>query len=298
VSETSAARNRGIIAFVITTLVWGSTWLVIKTQLGPVPPAWSVTWRFTLACLGMFALAAIRKERLVLGRSGLKLAAVVGFFQFFANFQLVYQSERYLTSGLVAVIFALLIVPNALFARMFIGTRVTPRFLLGSAIAIGGIALLMLHEYQVAPASGSVVIGLLLVTGAILSASAANVMQAGEAARRESIPVLLAWAMLAGSIGNAIFAWLTTGPPVIDLAPQYLLGVAYLALVGTVLTFPLYSVLLRDWGPGRAAYNGVLIPVVAMALSTLFEGYLWTALAVGGAVLVLAGLTVALGGRR
>ncbi len=297
-SDASAARTRGLIAFAVTTLVWGSTWLVIKTQLGPVPPAWSVTYRFSLACLGMFVLAVVRGERLLLGRRGLLLAGVVGFFQFFANFQLVYQSERYLTSGLVAVMFALLIVPNALFARMFIGAQVSGRFLLGSAIAMGGIGLLMLHEYHIAPTGGAVLLGLALVTGAILSASAANVLQAGEAARREAIPVLLAWAMLAGSLGNAAYAWVTTGPPVIDLAPAYLAGVVYLALIGTVLTFPLYSLLLRDWGPGRAAYNSVLIPVVAMALSTLFEGYHWTSLAAGGAVLVLAGLIVALGGRR
>lgn len=297
-SDAAAVRTRGIVAFAITTLVWGSTWLVIKGQLGTVPPAWSVTWRFTLACLGMFALAAVRKERLVLGRRGLTFAAVVGFFQFCANFQLVYQSERYLTSGLVAVMFALLIVPNALFARVFIGTQVSRRFLVGSVIAMGGIALLLLHEYRIAPASSSVLLGLVLVTGAILSASVANVMQSGETARRESILVLLAWAMLAGSAANAIYAWITTGPPVIDLSPQYLLGVAYLGLVGSVVTFPLYSMLLRDWGPGRAAYNGVLIPVVAMALSTLFEGYRWTALAVGGALFVLAGLMAALSRRR
>ena len=84
----------------------------------------------------------------------------------------------------------------------------------------------------------------------------------------------------------------------IDWSAQYLVGVAYLGLVGSVLTFPLYSILLRDWGPGRAAYNGVLIPVVAMALSTLFEGYHWTVLALSGALVVLAGLLVALGGRR
>ena len=297
-SEASAARTRGIIAFVVTSLVWGSTWLVIKGQLGSVPPAWSVTWRFALACLGMFVLAALRRERLVLGRRGLALAAVVGFFQFFANFQLVYQAERFLTSGLVAVMFTLLIVPNALFARLFIGASISRRFLLGSAIAIAGIALLLLHEYRIAPASGSVLLGLVLVTGAILSASVANVMQASEAARRESILVLLAWAMLAGSAADAVYAWITTGPPVIDLSPPYLVGVAYLGLIGTVLTFPLYSLLLREWGPGRAAYNGVLIPVVAMALSTLFEGYHWTALALGGALLVVTGLLVALGGRR
>ena len=297
-SEGIAARNRGIIAFAVTTLVWGSTWLVIKGQLSSVPPAWSVTWRFALACAGMFALAAVRREPLLLSPRGLLFAAVVGFFQFFANFQLVYQAERYVTSGLVAVCFALLVVPNALLGRLFVGGTLTRRFLLGSLIAIGGIALLMLHEYHAAPTDGSVVLGLAFTTGAILSASVANVMQSGNAARQHPIVVLLAWAMLAGTLSNAAFAWATTGPPVLDTSPAYLLGVAYLGLIGSVLTFPLYSLLLREWGPGRAAYNGVLVPVVAMALSTLFEGYSWTRLALGGALLALSGLLVALSGRK
>ena len=297
-TDAAAARRRGIFAFVVTTLVWGSTWLVIKGQLGSVPPAWSVTWRFALACAAMFLLAVLRRERLALSPRGLMFAAVVGFFQFCANFQLVYQAERYLTSGLVAVIFALLIVPNALFGRLFIGTAVSRRFVLGSVIAIAGIALLMLHEYRIAPISGSVLLGLILTFGAILCASIANVLQSGQTAREQSVVVLLAWAMLVGAASNAAYAWITQGPPVIDWSAPYLLGVAYLGLVGSVLTFPLYSILLRDWGPGRAAYNGVLIPVVAMAFSTLFEGYHWTALALGGALLVAAGLLVALGGRR
>lgn len=294
----AAARRRGIFAFVVTTLVWGSTWLVIKGQLGSVPVAWSVTWRFALACAAMFVLALVRRERLALSPRALMFAAVVGFFQFCANFQMVYQAERYLTSGLVAVIFALLIVPNALFGRIFIGTAVSRRFLVGSGIAIAGIALLMLHEYRIAPTGGSVLFGLILTFGAILCASIANVLQSGQTAREHSVVVLLAWAMLIGAASNAAYAWATQGPPVIDWSAQYLLGVAYLGLVGSVLTFPLYSILLRDWGPGRAAYNGVLIPVVAMALSTLFEGYHWTALALSGALVVLAGLLVALGGRR
>ena len=294
----AAARRRGIFAFVVTTLVWGSTWLVIKGQLGSVPVAWSVTWRFALACAAMFLLAAARRERLALSPRALMFAGVVGFFQFCANFQMVYQAERYLTSGLVAVIFALLIVPNALFGRIFIGTAVSRRFLVGSGIAIAGIALLMLHEYRIAPPGGSVLFGLILTFGAILCASIANVLQSGQTAREHSVVVLLAWAMLIGAASNAAYAWATQGPPVIDWSAPYLLGVAYLGLVGSVLTFPLYSILLRDWGPGRAAYNGVLIPVVAMALSTLFEGYHWTALALSGALVVLAGLLVALGGRR
>ena len=305
-SQPAASSRIALIAFIVTTLVWGSTWLVITGQLSTVPPAWSVTWRFMLAGAAMFGLAALRGERLALDRSQWGLAIVVGFFQFFANFQLVYQAERFITSGLVAVLFALLIVPNAALGWLVNGTRVNQRFVIGSGIAIAGIALLMLHEYRLAPVAdsgggggaGNALIGLGLTLGAVLSASIANVLQSGAAARRTSIVVLLAWAMLAGTVCNAVFAIATAGPPRFDLSPGYMFGVAYLALVGSVVTFPLYSILLRDWGPGRAAYNGVLVPVVAMALSTLFEGYQWTLLAAAGAVTALAGLLVALSRRN
>lgn len=297
-SASASSKRLGLIAFAITTLVWGSTWLAIKDQLGAVPPEWSVTWRFALAGLGMFALAVLRGESLRLGREQLGLVLAVGFFQFFLNFQMVYQAERHLTSGLVAVLFALLIVPNAVLGRVVLGNRISLRFAAGSLIAIAGIALLILHEYRSAPTSGSVLLGLALTSGSIMSASIANVLQAGERARGIGILALLAWAMLVGTLTDAAWAWIMTGPPMIDLSPRYLLGVGYLGLIGSVLTFPLYAILLRDWGPGRAAYNGVLIPVVAMTLSTLFEGYQWTALAACGAVLAVAGLVVALGGRK
>ena len=104
--------------------------------------------------------------------------------------------------------------------------------------------------------------------------------------------------MLWGALGNALFAWISSGAPVFDPRPQYLWGIAYLGLIGSVVTFPLYTALIRDWGPGKAAYNGVLVPVVAMGLSTLFEGYRWSALAMGGAVLAMAGLLIALSGRK
>lgn len=289
---------RSLAGFALITLIWGSTWLVIKDQLTTVPLVWSVTWRFALAAIGMFALARWRGERLRLTRRELALAALVGVIQFGFNFQFLYRSELHLTSGLVAVLFALMLVPNALLARLLLGQAINRRFLAGSAVAIAGIALLLLHEYRVAPPHGQVALGVLFAGISILSASGSNVLQASEGVRRIPPCSMLAWAMLAGVLADGLFALWSAGPPQISLDPRYLGGVAWLAIAGSVVTFPIFLGLLHDWGPGRAAYSGVLIPVIAMGLSTLFEGYRWTPLAAAGSMLAMAGLVIALSGRK
>lgn len=289
---------RSVAAFIFLALVWGSTWLVIKDQISAVPPAWSVVWRFVLAAAAMLAFASLRGERLRLNAAEQRVAMAMGLFQFSLNFQLIYQSEHYLTSGLVAVVFALMILPNALLAWLVLGATMTRRFMAGSVIALAGIALLMLHEYRIAPPGSGVTTGVVLVAVAILSVSIGNLLQATDTARGVPVVSLMAWGMIWGLAASGLYAAVSVGMPQIDPRPAYLLGIAYLGLVGSALTFPLYSQLIRDWGPGPAAYNGVAVPVVAMILSTLFEGYRWSALAAGGAVLAMIGLLIALSGRK
>ena len=291
-------RARIVFDFVLVTLIWGSTWLVIKDQISAVPPGWTVTWRFLLATCGMVLLALARKESLRLSAPAMRLAIIVGVTQFCGNFQFVYRAEHYLTSGVVAVCFALLLVPNAVLSRLFLGTPISGRFIAGSVIAISGIAMLLAHEYRIAPPGGSLLMGVALTLGGLLSASTANVLQATALARRQAIIPLIAWAMAWGTLANALFSWTISGPPVFDPRPEYLAGIAYLGIIGSVVTFPLYFGLIRSMGAGRAAYNGVAVPVVAMGLSTLFEHYRWSALAAAGAVLALSGLAVALSGSR
>jgi drug/metabolite transporter (DMT)-like permease len=109
---------------------------------------------------------------------------------------------------------------------------------------------------------------------------------------------ILSWSMLWGTLANAAFAYTLHGPPVIDPRPAYLGGVLYLGIIGSVVTFPLYFNLIRSIGPGKAAYTSVLIPVIAMMLSTLFEGYSWSLLAFAGAALAIIGLIVAMQQRK
>ncbi|MGN6500330.1 MAG: DMT family transporter [Tsuneonella sp.] len=291
-------KPRIALPFLLVTLIWGSTWLVIKDQIGMAPASWSVSYRFAVAAAGMALLALVRGDGLRLDRGGHALALMLGVAQFSLIFNFVYRAEHHLTSGIVAVLFGLLMLPNALFGRIFLGTPITRGFVVGTAIGLVGIALMLLHEARIAPLGGQVPLGIALTIGGILSASSANVLQATERARRQPMTTLLAWAMLWGTLLDVAIAWATTGAPVLPASARFWAGVSYLGIVGSVVTFPIYFMLVRELGPGRAAYNGVAVPVVAMLLSTVFEDYRWSLLAAAGAVLGLAGMAVALRARN
>ena len=287
-----------ILPFIIFTTIWGSTWIVIRHQLGIVPAQWSVAYRFLLAAAAMALLARIKGHRLRLPPGGLRVAAILGVLQFCINFNAVYLAERHITSGLVATVFALLLIPNSLFAWAFLGQRPGGRFLASAAIAVAGIILLFVQELRDSPASSSqILLGIGLTLIGMIGASAANIFQAREEALRHPLTVLLAYAMAIGAAVDAAVALVLTGPPVFDPRPMYWFGLAYLAIIASALAFSLYFPVVRKIGPGKAAYSSALVPLIAMALSTAFEGYRWTVLAAAGAGLALAGMLLALAGK-
>lgn len=298
-SPPQSTRLAVLVPFAIVTLIWGSTWIVIRDQLGHVPASWSVTYRFLIAGVAMLGWALWQRESLKLDARGWAFALALGLTQFCLNFNFVYRAEAHITSGLVAVVFALLLVPNAVFARIFLGQRMGAQLLAGSAVAVAGVALLFVHEARADPTGiDELLLGIGLTMAAVLSASIANVMQATPTAKTYPMATMLGIAMLLGAALDAAFAWATTGPPVIEARWGYWLGTLYLGLAGSALAFPLYFGVLRTIGPAKAAYSSVIVPVIAMLLSTLFEGYRWSLLAAAGAVLVAAGLVVALRARR
>lgn len=289
---------RVLFPFMLVTMIWGSTWIVITGQLGVVPPSWSVTYRFAVAAIAMFAFAAIRRERLGLEPRALAFAAVLGIAQFAFNFNFVYRAEQHITSGLVAVLFALLIVPNTLMGRLFLKTPLEGRFLAGAGIAIVGVGLMILHEYRAAALGPAAVLtGTAFTLAGVTSASTANVMQGTKIARAQSMTVMIAWAMLFGTLIDGALAWITTGPPIIEPTAAYLGGVLYLGVIASAVTFPLYFNIIRAVGPGQAAWSSVLIPIIAMGFSTVFEDYRWAPLSIAGGAMALVGLVIAVAKR-
>ncbi len=284
-----------VLPFVIFTAIWGSTWIVIRDQLGVVPPQWSVAYRFMLAAVAMALLAKFKGRSLILDRQGMQAALFIGIAQFCVNFNSVYIAERHITSGVVATMFALLLIPNSLLGWAFLGQRPGRRFAVGSALAVVGIFLLGLHELRANSApTGEVLAGIGFTLLGLLSASCANVYQAREHVRRHHLASLLAWSMAIGALIDTAFALAVAGPPVFIDRPGYWIGVLYLSLFASALAFSLYFPVVRKIGPGKAAYSSVLIPIIAMGFSTVIEGYRWNEVAIAGAVLTLGGMLVAM----
>lgn len=293
---------RILLPFILITLIWSSTWIVIKDQIGgvdPVPAPWSVAYRFAIAAVAMFVYAAATGATLRIGRLGHALAVPFGILQFSLNFNFVYAAEHFVTSGLVAVVFALLMVPNSVLAWLFLGQRMTRGFVLGSAVAVVGVALLFVQEVRTSPiAPSAIAAGIGFSLFGVLAASIANVIQASRRVATWPLASLVAWAMFYATLFNMILAWALSGPPAIDSRAGYWLGLLYLGLVGSALAFSLYFAVIRAVGPGRAAYSSLLIPILAMAISTVAEGYRWSTLAAAGGILAMVGMAIALRARQ
>ena len=294
--ELNSDRLRSVaVPFAIFTAIWGSTWIVIRTQLGTVPPQWSVTYRFLIAAIAIAALSKWKGESLSIGRKGIVTAAFLGFTQFCVNFNAVYLAERHITSGVVATVFGLLLIPASLLGWALLGHKPSSRFAWSSLVAVAGIILLFVHEIREHPAdSKQIAAGIALTLVGMLGAAIANVWQARPEVRSLHLFPLLAWSMAAGALIDGVIAFAMTGPPVLDPRPSYWVGILYLSLFASVLTFSLYYPVVRKIGPAKASYSSVIVPVIAMGFSTAFEHYRWTGLTIAGAVLALGGMAAAM----
>jgi drug/metabolite transporter (DMT)-like permease len=283
-----------LLFYTVTILIWGSTWLGIKFQLGTVDPALSVAYRFALAALILFSWCFARRLPMLFSRHDHLYIAMQGFFLFAFNYLLFYLSELYITSGLAAVVFSTIVVMNLLNGRLFLGTPIELRVLFGGGMGMVGLALLFWPEMAAVNFSGPVMLGLLLSFAATYLASLGNILSARNQHRKLPVVQTNAFGMAYGSLCMVLVVVVTGAPITMDFSAPYLLSLVYLALFGSVIAFGCYLSLVGRIGPGRAAYATLLFPVVALALSTIWEDYQWTLPGLCGVALILCGNYLAL----
>ncbi len=283
-----------LLFYTLTVLIWGSTWLAIKFQLGVVEPSQSVAYRFLLAALILFAWCAFRRLPLHFGRRAHGMIALQGLCLFALNYLLFYLAELQITSGLAAVVFSTIVIMNMLNGRVFLGTPVEWKVLLGGGLGLLGLTLMFWPEMEAVDFSGPVLQGLLLSVAATYLASLGNIISARN--QLHGLPVVQTntIGMAYGGLCMLVVAAFNGTPFNIELTCSYLLSLGYLALFGSVIAFGCYLSLVGRIGPGRAAYATLLFPLVALVLSTFWEDYHWTAEALAGIGLILGGNYLAL----
>lgn len=287
-----------IFLFVIPALIWGSTWYAIKFQLGVVAPLVSVIYRFALAAVILVGFCLLTKRSLKFSRKVHLRVALQGLLLFGMNYWLIYQSEEYLSSGLVAVGFSTLIFFNIFFGGLFLGNRIGKKVIFSAIFGLTGTAIIFKEELLEFRGGNEGVKGLLFLISSVMIASMGNITSAKNSTLK--IPVIQATAlgMGYGSVIMCIPALVLGKTFTIETSPEYLISLVYLSLPGSVIAFVAYLTLISQIGPEKAAYAIVVVPVVAVLISTFLEGFHFTLSTALGMVLLVLGNILALYKRR
>ena len=278
--------------FLATVLIWGTTWIAIAFQLGPVPVLVAVFHRFALAALLMLPALALLRLLTPVPRRQHRFILLQGICLFSMNFICFYNATRFIPSGLVSVIFSLATIYNAVNARLIFGDRVKPRALLATALGAAGLVCLFAPELTGHEVNADALKGMGLAALGTLFFSLGNMVSRRNSAA--GIPPLTAnaWGMGYGALILLTIIAVTGTPLMAPEGGRYLGALIYLSVIGSIVGFTTYLMLVQRIGTGRAAYATVCFPVIALMASALWEGFVWTPLAVAGLALTLAGNAV------
>jgi len=280
--------------FAACVAIWGTTWIAITFQLGRVPPEASVAWRFGLASLLVAGVCRGRGHALRFPLRVHGLLALLGLTMFCLGYLFVYHAETMLVSGLVAVGYSASPLVNMALSRLAFGVPLRRRVAAGGLLGLAGVALVFWPELSRFQGGGRAGLGAALTAGGVLSAAVGNVFATMLERRGVNVWQKMAWGMGYGAAFCLAVAAARGQPLSFEWTVPYLASFLYLALFGSILAFAAFLTLLERAGAAQAGYVGVMVPMVALAISGLFEGFavgpltgLGLAAAVAGNVLVL-----------
>lgn len=288
------------ILFVIASLIWGSTYWAITLELGEVPPLISVVYRFGLASLTLFLWCLARGDRLLLPLRAQRWIVVQGFLSFALTYACVYTSEQHLISGLVAVVFATMVFWTPICARVLFGAPIPARTWTAGSAAMLGVFLMFYDTARtalgdiLAGGSDKVVICMVLAVFGSITTSAGSVLVSKVREHSTNLMLTMAWSMLWGAIMVAAWALLSGQHFVVPRTPSYWGGLVYLSIFGSVIAFSCYFTLIHRLGSQKAAFIGIVEPVISVLLSIQLEHYRPGMLEWAGIVSCLGGVTWAL----
>ncbi|MGM0419338.1 MAG: DMT family transporter, partial [Thermodesulfobacteriota bacterium] len=280
---------KNIFFYVMTVLIWGSTWIAIKYQIDSADPMVSVAYRFILASVILIAWCKLFKLNLKFKKTEYIYMALQGTTLFGFNYLFIYSGELYLTSGLAAILFSTILIMNVINGFIFLGTPIDKKIIAGAFLGLTGIVLVFRPEIASFSADINGITGIFMVLAGTLLASFGNILSARNQTRNLPVVQTNAIGMGFGGLTMLILAIALNKEIGLVTTGSYLGALVYLAVFGSIAGFGFYLSLVGRIGPGRAAYSTLVFPLVALAISTFWEGYIWTLSSVTGMILILAG---------
>lgn len=280
--------------YLVTVIIWGSTWIAINYQLGDVAPEASVTYRFVLAAAILFIFAKVKRLPLSFSLKQHGLFAAFGICLFGMNYLLLYTAQQHINSALTCIAFSTLMLMNIVNTKIFYNTKITKQLYLGGAFGLFGIVTLFWPQLTDIELGAATFLGLGLCLLGTFSASIGNMLSIKN--QKNNVPIVQAnaWGMLYGAMFTCLVVVMQGKQFNFSFDVAYLSSLLYLSLFGSVIAFGCYLTLMTRIGAHKTSYANIIFPAIAVLISTVVEGFVWSEFTVIGLSFVVLGNVVVL----
>ena len=282
------------ILYVITVLIWGTTWIAINYQLGDVPPEASIVYRFGLAALILFAYCRFKNLSLTFNKKQHLQFMFFGLTLFGCNYFFLYSAQQHINSALTSIAFSMIMFFNVVNARIWFKTKITQQTYLGAILGVAGIVVLFWPQINDTELGTETLLGLSLCFVGTLFASTGNMVSMKNKLMNLPMMQANAWGMFYGSVFMTILLLAQGKSFTFSYTLPYISSLIYLSIFGSIIAFASYLTLLNNIGAHKASYASVMFPAVAVVISSIVEGFSWNIYTVIGLLIILAGNIVVL----
>jgi drug/metabolite transporter (DMT)-like permease len=265
-----------VLLYIVTVLIWGTTWFAIKLQVGHAPDEISILYRAVLAALCLVAWCKLRGFSLQFKLKDHIFLCGLGLAMFSLNYLFVYNATGFIVSGIIAVVFSsvsfLSIVNNFLFFRIKPSLNIS----LGALVGFGGLCVFFWNDIAQLSIQGNFLKGLMLAgVGTLIFSLGSSISKRNNSAGLEIIPSMTI-GMIYGTLAMLIYTLTQSTQFVLPNSFVYWASLIYLVIPGSIVAFLCYLKLIKNIGPELAGYTTVLFPIVALIVSSALEDYAWS----------------------
>lgn len=275
--------------YLLTVLIWGTTWFAIKLQTGYAPNEVSIFYRALLAAICLLTWCKINKLSLHFKLRVHLFLCGLGLAMFSLHFIFMYSATQHIVSGVNAVIFASLSFLNILNNYIFFRVKLSFNVSVGALMGIGGLCIFFWDQISHISQEGNFLKGLMLAgIGTLIFSLGSSITKRNHNEGLKIIPAM-AVGMVYGTLAIFIYTLIQSSPFVLPASLTYWTSLLYLVIPGSIVAFLCYLKLIKNIGPELAGYTTILAPIVALSVSSMLEGYNWSSMHVLGLVFVILG---------